>query len=82
MWMKEMFVFFLSLALGYILCVIAKKQTSLLKTVGWTLGIGILVLTFLVTLISAQGGIYKGKGCPACGVGGAMHGMPMMKHCR
>jgi len=45
---------FLSLSLGYALCVIAKKQDGLLKTVGNTLGIGIIVISLTMGLLAAQ----------------------------
>ena len=78
---KAMFMFFLSLALGYIMCVIAKKQTSVLKTVGYTLGISMIVLTFLFALSVTQG-YYSGKG-PGCMPGcKAIKCMPMVKHHR
>ena len=78
MWLKEMFICFLSLALGYILCVIAKKQTSVLKTTGYTLGVGIIALTFLAAL----GTSYYGQGKP-CGMGDKMGKCAcMMKHHR
>ena len=80
MWGKEMFVFFLSLALGYILCVIAKKQTSILKTVGYTLGIAVLVLTFLSALVMSNAySCWKGGPCMN---GKMMKCMTMMKHHR
>ena len=80
MWLKEMFVFFMSLALGYLLCVVAKKQESVLKTVGYTLGISIVVLTFLFALVTTSGMEYwKGKPCMG---GKMMKCMPMMKHYR
>ena len=75
MGLKEMFVFFLSLALGYILCIVAKKQTSVLKTLGYTLGIAIMVMTFASALIVSQN--YSKANCMA---GKMMKCMPMMKH--
>ena len=80
MLLKEMLGFFLSLALGYILCVIAKKQTSILKTVGYTLGIAMLVMTFLSALVMSHTYNYwKGSSCMN---GKMMKCMPMMKHHR
>lgn len=78
MWLKEMFVFFLSLALGYILCVVARKQVSVLKTVGYTLGIAIMILTFTYALIAAHttAPLMKHK----YGMCDKMHGMKMVKH--
>ena len=80
MWLKEMFVFFLSLALGYILCIVAKKQTSVLKTLGYTLGISVMVLTFLGALVTSQNYNYWGN--KPCMGGKMMKCMPMMKHHR
>lgn len=79
---KWMFVFYLSLALGYILCVIAKKQESLLRTVGYTLGIAIIVMTFLAALAGSYSScMMMGKGKPGF-MGKAGKGCcPMMKHC-
>ena len=78
MGLKEMFVFFLSLALGYILCIVAKKQTSVLKTLGYTLGIAIMIMTFLYALVSSHISTnWKDGGCMS---GKMMRSMPMMKH--
>lgn len=52
--MRGIFVLFLSLALGYILCVIAKKQEGLLKAVGNALGVAIIAITLILGLLSAQ----------------------------
>ena len=51
---KEMFVFFLSLGLGYVLCILAKKEKSVLKTLGYTLGIATIVMTLLSALMVSQ----------------------------
>ena len=72
---KEMFVFFLSLGLGYVLCILAKKEKSVLKTLGYTLGIATIVMTLLSALIMSQ----------CAGMGKSMYGKmacPMMKHHR
>ncbi len=45
--LKGAFVLFMSLGLGYILCILAKKQEGVLKTLGYTLGISIIVLSLL-----------------------------------
>jgi len=80
MWLKEMFVFFMSLALGYILCVVARKQKAALKTLGYTIGISIMVLTFAYALLMAYASpIPKDHGC---GFDHTMKKMPMMKHHR
>ena len=44
----------IALSLGYVLCVIAKKQTGVLKTLGYTIGISIFVLTFLFSILWGQ----------------------------
>ena len=53
MWMKDMFVLFLSLALGYALCIVAKKQHSPLKTLGYTLGIAIIALSLTASAVES-----------------------------
>lgn len=75
MFMHGVFMLFLSLGLGYILCVAAKKQEGILKTLGYTLGISILVLSLVYGLLAADviycltgkmGGLYgpMWKKCP------------------
>ena len=63
MWMKGLFMLFLSLGLGYVLCVLAKKQQGILKTVGYTLGISILILSFISGIICSEVSGLK-KHCP------------------
>ena len=70
---KEVFLLFLSLGLGYVLCVIAKKEKSVLKTLGYTLGIATIVMTLLAALMASQ------NACMNKMIGGKM-GCPMMKH--
>ena len=66
---------FAALSLGYVLCVLAKKQTGILKSVGYTIGISILTLTFLYGLLSSEASCYmRGKMCMMKGA--------MSKHCR
>lgn len=65
MFMKGVFMLFMSLGLGYALCVLAKKQEGILKTVGYTLGVSILVLSFLYGLAVSD---MKLKAM--CGMGG------------
>lgn len=85
MMMGEMHLF-ISIVLGYGLCVVAKKQEGLLKTVGYTFGISILALSLVsAALISQVKCHYKGGMC-ICGMshmkqGGMMMGKPcpMMK---
>lgn len=54
MLMKGMFILFMSLGIGYGLCVVAKKQEGLLKTVGYTLGIATLVLSLVYGLLASE----------------------------
>ena len=77
MWMGYAFKIFLSLGLGYVLCVVAKKEKGLLKTLGYTLGISILVLSLLYGLAAS---------CPKlssiCGLGKSMSSLcPASKLC-
>ncbi len=59
----------ISLALGYVLCVIAKKQQGILKSLGYTLGIATLVLSLVYSLICA------GANCPLMAKVASMCGM-------
>ena len=45
--MKGALILFMSLAIGYVICILAKKQDGLLRTVGYTIGTAILALTLL-----------------------------------
>ena len=45
--MKGALILFISLAIGYVMCILAKKQEGVLKTVGYTIGIAILTLSLL-----------------------------------
>lgn len=45
--MKGILVLFVSLAIGYVLCILAEKQKGTLRTVGYTLGIAIIALALL-----------------------------------
>ncbi|MDD5174133.1 MAG: hypothetical protein WC419_02220 [Candidatus Omnitrophota bacterium] len=48
MMMKGAFFLFMSLAVGYVLCILANKQKKgLLQTVGYALGAGIITLSLL-----------------------------------
>ena len=53
MFMKSASMLFLSLGVGYALCVLAKKQEGILKTLGYTLGISILVLSLAYGLVAS-----------------------------
>lgn len=61
--LKGLLTLFLSLSLGYVLCILAKKQDGLLKTVGYTLGISIIALTLIAGVIGSEGkcGMMGGK---------------------
>jgi len=77
--MKEGFVLFLSIALGYVLCVMADKQKGLLKTVGYTFGISIMVLTLLYGAVASEAQCYAAKKMAkhggACGMMAKHHRM-------
>ena len=47
--MKGAFMLFMSLGIGYLLCVLAEKQKGLLKTLGYTLGIAIIALSLMAS---------------------------------
>ena len=53
----------LSLSLGYVVCVVAKKQTGVLKSLGYTIGISTIVLALGTALIAS----YL-KPCPCMGM--------------
>ena len=74
---------FLSLGLGYVLCVLANKEKGVMKTLGFTLGISMLVLSLAYGFMESQSkcGMMDGK-CPMCNMchGPMMKHHPMMKH--
>ncbi len=77
MFMQGLGGLFLSLGLGYVLCVVAEKQKGILRTVGYTLGIAILALSLIYGLINAEAKwCMKGK---MAHHGGMMKPCPMMK---
>ena len=51
--MKGALALFMSLTIGYVLCILAEKQKDILKTLGYTLGISILVLTLLFSAMES-----------------------------
>ena len=52
--MKGALVLFMSLAIGYVLCVLANKQKKgLLQTVGYTLGTAIIALSLLYSVLDS-----------------------------
>ena len=73
--MKGALALFMSLAMGYVLCILANKQKKgLLQTVGYTLGTAIIALSLLYSVLDScsmmckkskmwQG--YKGMKCDA-----------------
>lgn len=81
MMMKGAMLLFISLAIGYVLCVLAEKQKGTLKTAGYTLGIAIIVLSLLYgvadTFSMAGGGKFKSP----CFGKSKCFGRPMMKAC-
>ena len=52
--MKGAFMLFMSLGIGYVLCVLAEKQKGLLKTVGYTLGIAIIALSLMASAVESS----------------------------
>ena len=73
--MKGALALFMSLAIGYVLCILASKQKKgLLQTIGYTLGTAIIVLSLLYSALDScammcgknkiQRG-YKGMKCNA-----------------
>ena len=52
--MKGALALFISLAIGYVLCILADKQKKgLLQTVGYTLGTAIIVLSLLCSVVDS-----------------------------
>lgn len=52
--MKGALALFVSLAIGYVLCILANKQKKgLLQTVGYTLGTAIMVLSLLYSVLDS-----------------------------
>ena len=64
--MKSAFILFLCLGLGYMLCVVAKKQEGILKTLGYTIGVSIITLSLLYSLF-----VDEAKWPYLCGMGKA-----------
>ena len=75
---------FLALGLGYVLCVLANKEKSVMKTLGFTLGISILVFSLAYGLLESRSGCgMTGGKCPIMGKTGncsMMKHHPMVKH--
>ncbi len=70
MMMGGLFRIFVSLSLGYVLCVLAKKQDGLLRTVGYTIGISMMVISLLYGLLGAEMKYNSMK--KVCGMQGCM----------
>jgi galactitol-specific phosphotransferase system IIC component len=47
------FKLLLSLALGYVLCILARKEEGTLKTLGYALGIGMIILSLVYALLAS-----------------------------
>lgn len=52
--MKGAFMMFMSLGIGYVLCVLAEKQKGLLRTLGYTLGISIIALSLMASAVESS----------------------------
>ena len=53
--MKGALALFMSLAIGYVLCILANKQKEgLLQTVGYTLGTAIIALSLLYSVLDSS----------------------------
>ena len=79
--MKGALVLFISLAIGYVLCILANKQKKgLLQTVGYTLGTSIIVLSLLYSVLdscemmSTKGNMRHGYKSMKCDAGMFMKG--------
>jgi len=79
--MRGALVLFISLAIGYVLCILANKQKKgLLQTVGYTLGTGIIVLSLLYSFADScatmckKGGMWHGHKGMKCNAGTFMKG--------
>jgi len=60
--MKGAFCFFMSLAIGYVLCILGNKQKKgLLQTTGYALGIGIITMSLLYGVLDGNTMCKKGK---------------------
>lgn len=79
--MKGALALFLSLAIGYVLCILADKQKKgLLQTIGYTLGSAIIALSLLYSVMDScmmmcrQGKMWHGGKDMKCGYGMFMKG--------
>ena len=54
MLIRGAFALFMSLAIGYVLCILANKQKKgLLQTLGYTLGAAIIVMSLIYSLVDS-----------------------------
>ncbi len=79
--MKGALALFISLAIGYVLCILANKQKKgLLQTVGYTLGAAIIVLSLLYSVADScammckKGKMWHGNKGMKCNAGMFMKG--------
>jgi hypothetical protein len=67
MFMKGAVMLYISLSLGYVLCILAKKQEGVLKTLGYALGVAILVMSLghalLISYTARAHGPWGAKHC-------------------
>jgi hypothetical protein len=52
--MKGAFMLFMSLGIGYVICVLAEKQAGVLKTLGYTIGIAIMTLSLMASAVESS----------------------------
>jgi hypothetical protein len=79
--MKGALALFMSLAIGYVLCILANKQKKgLLQTVGYTLGTAIIALSLLYSAADScatmhkKGKMWHGDKAMKCNAGMFMKG--------
>jgi len=79
--MRGALALFMSLAIGYVLCILANKQKKgLLQTVGYTLGTAIIVLSLLYSALDScammcdNGKMGRGQKSMKCNAGMFMKG--------
>ena len=79
--MKGALALFMSLAIGYVLCILANKQKKgLLQTVGYTLGTAMIVLSLLYSVLDScamtceRGKMWRGNKGMKCNAGMFMKG--------
>lgn len=79
--MKGALALFISLAIGYVLCILANKQKKgLLQTVGYTFGTAIIVMSLLYSALDScsmmcgKGKMWRGSKGMKCHAGMFMKG--------